>query len=82
MGGFADLGEGEDLETSPKGKLGRKWVQMEDEGESSCGKLRVVLDVLLVVAVCQNTPSEIQIHAKVAKTKFSDLRNIFRPPIR
>ena len=34
----------------------------------------------MVVAVCQNTPSDIQIHAKVPKTGFSDLRNIFSPP--
>ena len=48
-----------------KVNLGRKWIEMEDEGKSSRGKVRTVLAVLLVVAVCQNTPSEIQIHAKV-----------------
>ena len=36
---------------------GRKWAEAEDEGKSSCEKLRVVLAVLFVVAVCQNTPS-------------------------
>ena len=65
-----------------KVNLGRKWVETEDEGKSSCEKLRAVLAVRLVVAVCQNTPSEIQIPAKVPKTGFSDLRNIFRPPVR
>ena len=57
-------------------------VEMEDEGKSTCAKLWVVLAVVLVVAVWHNTPSEIKIHAKVQKTGFSDLRNIFRPPIR
>ena len=61
--------------------LGRKWVEMEDEGKSSCENFRAVLAVLLV-AVCENTPSEIQIPAKVPKTEFSDLQNIFRPPVR
>ena len=65
-----------------KVNLGRKWVETEDEGKTSYEKLRAVSPVLLVVAVCRNTPSEIQIHAKVPKTGFSDLRNIFRPPIR
>ena len=65
-----------------KVNLGRKWVETEDEGKSSCEKLRAVLAELLVVAGCQNTPSEIQIPAKVPKTGFSDLRNIFRPPVR
>ena len=59
-----------------KVNLGRVLLQTEDEGKSSCEKLRVVLAVLLAVAVCQNTPSEIQSHAKVPKTGFSDLRNI------
>ena len=62
------------------GDLGE--VETEDEGKSSCGKLRAVLAALLVVAVCQNTASEIQILAKVPKTGFSNLRNIFRPPVR
>ena len=31
--------------------------ESEDEGKSSCEKMQVVLGVLLVVAVCQNTPS-------------------------
>ena len=83
MGGFVDLGEeGGFGEVNKKVNLGRKWVETEDEGKSSCEKSRVVLAVLLVVTVCQNTPSEIQIPAKVPETGFSDLRNIFRPPVR
>ena len=65
-----------------KVNAGRKWVETEDEGNSSFEKLRAVLAVLLVVAVSQNTPSEIQVHAKVPNTRFLDLQNIFRPPIR
>ena len=83
--GWAGAGicvRGEGLERSKKVNLGRKWVEAEDDGKSSCEKLRVVLAVLLVVAVCQSTPSEIQIHAKVQKTGCSDLRIIFRPPVR
>ena len=72
MGRFGDLGE-------EKVNLGRKWVETEDEGKSSCEKLRAVL---LVVAVCQNAPSEIQIPAKVPKTGFSDLRSMFGRPSR
>ena len=68
---------GQGLETSQKVNLGRKWFEAEDEGKSSCEKLQAVLAVLLVVAVCQNTPSEIQIHAKVPKTGIPDLRNIY-----
>ena len=74
LGGFGDV--------ETKTETGSTLLQAEDEGKSSCEKLRVVLAVLLVVAVCQNTPSEIQIPAKVPKTGFSDLRNIFRPPVR
>ena len=59
-GRVGDLGEGEGLETF---QLGRKRVETEDEVTFSCERLRVVLAVLLVVAVCQNTPSEIQSHA-------------------
>ena len=70
------------METSQNVNLGREWVETEDEGKSSCEKLWVVLSVLLVVPVCQNTLSEIKIHAKVPNAGFSDLRNIFRPPIR
>ena len=81
MGGFGDLGEG-GVERSKKANLGREWVETEDEGKSSCEKLQAVLAELLMVAVCQNTPSEIQIPAKEQKTGFSDLRNIFRPPVR
>ena len=49
---------GEGLERSKKGES-RKWVETEDDGKSSCEKLRVVLSVLLVVAGRQKTPSEI-----------------------
>ena len=41
---------GKGLETSQKVKLGRKWLETEDEGKSSCEKLRAVLGVLSVVA--------------------------------
>ena len=71
----------EALERSKKMNLRGKSVEAEDEG-TSCVKLWVVLVVLLVAAVGQNTPSEIKIHAQVPTTGFSDLRNIFRPPIR
>ena len=64
-GDFGWVGSGiwarrEGLERSKKVNLGRKWVETEDEGKSSCEKLRVVPAVLLVVVVCQNTASEIQ----------------------
>ena len=66
MGGFGDLGEGGGSEDVQKNvNLGRNWVETEDEGNSSREKLRVVLAVLLVVALSQHTPSEIQIPAKV-----------------
>ena len=40
MGGFGDLGEeGGFEEGQKKVNLGRKWVDMEDEGKSSCGIL-------------------------------------------
>ena len=39
-----------------KANLGRQWDEMEDEGKSSCEKLRAVSAVLVVVAVCENTP--------------------------
>ena len=48
----------EGLGAAQKANLGRKWVETEDEGASSCEKLRVVSAVRLEVAVCQNTPSE------------------------
>ena len=54
MGGFGGLGEGGGVGEVKKGNLGRKWVETEDEGKSSCEKLRAVSAVLLVVAVCQN----------------------------
>ena len=55
MGGFADLGQREGFGDVPKTvNLGMKWVEMEDEGKSSCEKLRVVLAVLFVVAVYHN----------------------------
>ena len=56
MGEFRDLGDGGRVWGRPKNvNLGRKGVEAEDEGNSSCEKLRGVLAVLLVVAVCQNT---------------------------
>ena len=76
------MGEGQGFGDVIKTNLGREWVEAENKGKSSCEKLRVVLAVLLVVAVCQNTPSEIQIHAKVQKTGIPDLRNIFGPLVR
>ena len=57
--GWAGAGiwaRGKGLETSQKVNLGRQWLETEDEGKSSCEKLRAVLGVLLVVAVCPNTP--------------------------
>ena len=54
----------EDLETSPKVNLGRKWLEMADEGKSSCEKLWAVLDVLLVV----NTLLETNIQAEMPKS--------------
>ena len=62
-----------------KVNLGRKWLETEDKGKSSCERLWVVLAVLLVVAVCENTPSEIKINAKVQKTTISDFRT--PPPL-
>ena len=73
---------GEGLEWSKKVNLGRKWVETEDEGGSFCEKLRAVLAVLLVVAVCQNTLLEIEINAQVPKIGISDLWNIFGPLVR
>ena len=60
----------------------RKWVETEDERKSSREKLRAVLGVLLVVAVCRNTYSEMNINAKVPNTGISDLQNIFAPLVR
>ena len=80
MGGFGDLGAGGVFGgTSHKANLGSKGVETEDERKSSCETLRAVLAVLLVVAVCQNTALEIEIDAKVQRTRLSDLRNIFAP---
>ena len=53
------------------GSLGK--AETEDEGKSSCEKWQAVSAVLLVVAVCQNTPSEIQIHAKKPNAEISNL---------
>ena len=47
-------------------------------GKSSCEKLRAVMAVPLMVAVCQSTPSEIKINAKVPNTEFSDLQNTLK----
>ena len=46
------FGRGEALERTTKVNLGRKWVEMDDDGKFSYEKLRVVLAVCLVVAVC------------------------------
>ena len=59
MGGFRDLGEEGGFGDVQKMNLGRKWAEAEDEGKSSCEKMRGVWAALLVVAVRQNTPSEI-----------------------
>ena len=45
-------------------------LETEDEGTSSCVKLQVVLAVLLVVAVCQNTNLIIKINAKCRTPGF------------
>ena len=65
-----------------KVNLGRKWVETEGEGKSSCEKLRAVLAELLVVALCQNTPSEIQIPEKYRKTDFRTSGIYSDPPFR
>ena len=62
-----------------KVNLGRKSVETEDGGNSSCEKLQAVLAVLLLVAVCQHTYLEIKIKAAMSKTEISDLQNIFPP---
>ena len=60
-----------------RGKSTKQWLETGDEGQSSCEKLWVVLAVLLVVAVCQNTPSEIKSIANIQKNGVSDVQNIF-----
>ena len=70
---------GERLEKSKKVNLGRKWVETEDEGKSSCEKLWVVLAVFLVVTVRQHDPLQIEIHATIPNTGISDSR-FFRTP--
>ena len=83
MGGFVDSGGGEGFgDVQKKANPGRKLLETEDEGKFSCEKLRVVLAVLLVVAVCQNAPLEINIQAKMPKSRFRDLQNISGPLIR
>ena len=77
MGGFGDLGEEAGFGEVIKVNLGRKWVEPEDEGKSSCEKLRVVLAILLVLAVCQNTPSYPFRYPKPCK---STEHRIFGPP--
>ena len=59
-----------------------KGMETEDEGKSSCEKLRAVLAVLLVVSVCQNTALEIKTNEKVPNTRISDIQNIFGPLVR
>ena len=55
--GFMDLGELGGLGDVEKNRTpGRKLLQMEDEGNSSCAKLRAALGVPLVVAVCPPAP--------------------------
>ena len=77
------FGRGERVLGRPKKvNLGREWVETEDERKSSCEKLRMVLAVLLVVAVCQDTNLEIKMNAKVHKTGISGLRNIYGPTVR
>ena len=49
-----------------------EWVETEGEEKSSCEKLWAVLAVLLVLAVCQNTPLGINIRANMPKTRCSD----------
>ena len=58
MGWFGDLGEG-GWRSQKKVDLGSKWVEREDEGKSSCEKLRAVSAVLLVVADCQNLTAHV-----------------------
>ena len=57
--------------------LGRKWAETEDRGKSSCEKLRVVLAVLLVVAVCQSTPLRIIINEHAEHKKFGPPEHIW-----
>ena len=73
---------GEGLERSKKVNPGRKWVETEDAGKSSCEQLWVVLAVLLVVAVCQNTHSKNITLAELPNTEISDLQHIVRPLVR
>ena len=50
LGELGGIGDVEKTETQ------KKLLQAEDEAKCSCEKLRAVSGVLLVVAVCQNTP--------------------------
>ena len=88
MSGFADLGEGGRVWRRPKKvNLGRKCVQTNYEGKSSCEKLRVVLGVLLVVAVCQIIPMKMKIMQQCRKPEFrtsriySTPRSVGRPSL-
>ena len=65
---------GEGLETSQKGESRKEMGPDGRRAQSSCAKLRVVMAVLLVVAVCQNTLSEIKINANMIKAGITDLR--------
>ena len=71
-GGFGDV--------PTKVNLGGEWLQTEEEGTTSCEKLRAVSAVLLVVAVSKY-PLEIQIQAKMLKTEILDRtrRSVGRP---
>ena len=81
MGGFGDLGAGGRVWGRPKKvNLGRNWVDAEDEGKSSCEKLRVVLAVLLVVAVCQNTLQKFKSLQRYRKPDFGTSGIYSDPP--
>ena len=57
------------METSQKGESRKEWVETEDGGKSSCENLWAVLAVLLVVAVCQNTPFQNQKSCKNTESR-------------
>ena len=64
-----------------KVNLGRKWGETEDERTSSCEKLRVVLAVILVGAVCQNTLQKLKSMRKYRKPDFRTSGTYSDPPI-
>ena len=77
MGGFGDLGE---RGGQKKVNLGREWVEAEDQGKFSCEKLRAVLAVLLVVAVCQNTLQKFKSMQQYRKPDFRTSGIYSEPP--